>query len=149
MSNSTGHTERKSPILAIATSAIMAALVTVATYIIQIPVPQTGGYINVGDTMIFRAALIFGPLVGGFAGGVGSAISDIALGYANFAPVTLIVKGTEGVLAGFISDGRSWLRDVIAVVVGGAAMVSGYFLAEFFVMGYGAAAFVEVPGNIF
>ena len=149
MSNSMGQIERKSHILAIVTSAIMAALVTVATYIIQIPVPQTGGYINVGDAMIFAAALIFGPVVGGFAGGVGSAITDIALGYANFALVTLIVKGTEGVLAGFVSDGMSWLRDVIAVGVGGAAMVLGYFLVEFFVMGYGAAAFVEVPGNIF
>lgn len=150
MSKSTGQTERKSPILTIVTSAIMAALVAAATYIIQIPVPQTGGYINVGDAMIFTAALIFGPIVGGFAGGVGSAISDIAsIQYAYFAPVTLIVKGTEGALAGLISDGKSWLRDLIAVGVGGIVMVSGYFLAEFFVMGYGAGALVEVPGNIF
>ena len=139
----------KSPIQAIATSAIMAALVTVATYIIQVPIPQTGGYLNVGDAMIFAASLTFGSAVGGVTGGVGSAISDLVSGYAHFAPITLVIKGVEGALAGFISDGKSLTRDLIAVGAGGAVMVFGYFLAEFFVFGIGFAALSEVPGNIF
>ena len=47
-------------------AAVFAALVTVSTLILQIPVPSTGGYINVGDAMIFTSALLFGPIVGGW-----------------------------------------------------------------------------------
>ena len=72
------------------------------------------------------------PIVGGFAGGVGSAISDIVSGYAYFSPFTLVIKGVEGLIAGLIANRISGKRDIIAVVIGGAEMVTGYFLAEFF-----------------
>lgn len=141
---------RRSPIVAVVLSAVMAALVTVATYIIQVPVPTTTGYINVGDTMIFVGALVFGPLIGGIAGGIGSALADMWGGYWHFVPITLVVKGIEGLVAGFVSDGRRTWRDLLAVLLGGAIMILGYFIAETFLLGYGAeAALVEVPGNMF
>jgi uncharacterized membrane protein len=62
-------------------AAVFAALVTVSTVIIHIPVSATSGYINIGDAVIFISALLFGPIVGGFAGGAGSAVADILLGY--------------------------------------------------------------------
>ena len=130
-------------------SAVMAALVTVATYMVQIPVPATGGYINVGDAMVFTSGLVFGPFVGVVAGGLGSALADMWGGYWQFAPITLVVKGLEGLLAGFISNGRSTWRDLLAVPIGGAAMILGYLISEAYLLGYGAAALVEVPGNIF
>lgn len=40
-------------------AAVFATLVAVSTLIIQVPVPATGGYINVGDAMIFTSALLF------------------------------------------------------------------------------------------
>jgi uncharacterized membrane protein len=127
----------------------MAALVTVATMLVQIPNPPTRGYINFGDALIFVSALIFGRTIGGFAGGVGSALADILLGYSYFAPFTLVIKGVEGWLAGFIGNGKSWLRDVLGIVAGGAEMIVGYFLAETFALGYGPlAALTEVPGNV-
>jgi uncharacterized membrane protein len=142
--------EIKRPVaLTIAISAMMSALVAASTYIIQIPVPQTGGYINVGDAMIFVSAMIFGPLIGGLSGGLGSAISDLLSPYAYFAPYTFIIKGLEGTIVGLISNGKIWWRDIIAVVTGGVVMVSSYFFVEFFLMGYGTAALVEVPGNFF
>lgn len=141
---------KRSPIVAIVISAIMAALVTVATYVVQIPVPATNGYINIGDAMIFTSSLAFGPLVGGVAGGLGSSLSDMWGGYWQFAPITLIVKGLEGLVAGLISNGRDIHRDVLAVLIGGSIMVFGYFVAETYLLGYGAAAaLVELPGNIF
>ena len=134
----------------IAISAMMAALVTVATYIIQIPIPQTSGYLNIGDAMVFTAALTFGPSVGLFAGGVGSAISDMMGGYAYFAPVTLVVKGLEGLLVGLVGYRKNLRGNILAVGIGSAVMISGYFLAETFLMGYGVgAALVEVPLNLF
>jgi uncharacterized membrane protein len=125
----------------------MAALVAVATFIVQIPNPATRGYINFGDIMIFVSALTFGPVVGGFAGSVGSAISDIAGGYGYFAPFTFVIKGIEGLLAGLISNQSSVIRDGIAVVFAGSEMISGYFLTELYLYGL-APALTEVPGNI-
>ena len=127
----------------------MAALVAVATYAVQIPIPATKGYLNFGDIMIFVSALTFGPVVGGFAGGVGSALSDVAGGYAStYAPFTLVIKGAEGIIAGLIANRLSRKRDVLAVVVAGAEMVCGYFFAEFYGLSLGWAAAAEVPFNI-
>lgn len=131
-----------------ALSGVMAALVAIATFIVQIPNPATRGYINFGDIMIFISALSFGPIVGGFAGSVGSSIADIASGYGYFAPFTFVIKGIEGALAGFISNRTSVPRDVLAVVVAGAEMITGYFLVEFLPLQLGWAALTEVPGNI-
>ena len=135
-------------IITAAQMGVMAALVAVATYAVQIPIPATRGYLNFGDIMIFVSALIFGSVVGGFAGGVGSAISDVAGGYAYFAPYTLVIKGAEGFIAGLVSNRITHRRDVIAVIIAGAEMIAGYFLAEFFPLQEGWAALGEVPANI-
>lgn len=142
-------TSRKKHVaLSVARSSIMAALVFVATFMVQIYNPATRGYLNFGDIMIFVSALTFGPTVGGFAGGIGSALSDVISGYGYFAPFTLVIKGLEGAIAGIISNRQKIWRDIIAVTVAGTVMVTGYFLAEFFPLQIGWAAIAEVPGNI-
>ena len=65
-------------------------------------IPATRGYFNIGEVMVYIAALLMGPYIGAFAGGVGSAISDAILAPA-FAPGTLIIKGTEGFLVGYLT----------------------------------------------
>lgn len=110
-----------------------------------------------GDIMIFISGLTFGPVIGGFSGGIGSAFSD-ALGFPTFAPFTLVIKGLEGFLAGLISSRSASLKtQIVAWAVGAATMVLGYFLAESFVIAlvFGSsdvtgvvAASAEVPFNI-
>jgi uncharacterized membrane protein len=144
-----GLKTEKRPTIIIAQAGIMAALVAVATFLVQIPIPATKGYLNFGDIMIFVSALTFSPVVGGFAGGVGSAISDVAGGYAStYAPFTLVIKGAEGIIAGLISNRLSRKRNVLAVVVAGAEMISGYFFAEFYGLSLGWTAAAEVPFNV-
>ena len=126
---------------------IMTALVTVGTLAIRIPNPM-GGYFNVGDVMIFVCALTFNPIIGGVAGGVGSAIAD-AIGFPLFVIPTLIIKGLEGFLASLITNKKNVFRDVLAVVVAGGEMIIGYFLVELYPLGWGlGGALAEVPGNI-
>lgn len=137
--------KQKKPITQISVMAVMSALVAVGTLIIRIPNPM-GGYFNVGDVMIFVAALTFNPIVGGVAGGLGSAIADI-IGFPLFAIPTLIIKGIEGLLAGLISNKKNVYRDIFAVIVAGTEMVIGYFLVEVYLWGVGAAL-AEVPANI-
>jgi uncharacterized membrane protein len=124
---------------------VMTALVAVGTLVIRIPNPM-GGYFNVGDVMIFVAALTFGPILGGIAGGLGSAIADI-IGFPLFAIPTLVIKGLEGLLAGLVTNRKSVYREVLAVVVAGIEMISGYFLVELYLWGLGGAL-AEVPANI-
>jgi uncharacterized membrane protein len=125
--------------------AIMSPLVAVGTLVIRIPNPM-GGYFNIGDVMIFVSALAFSPFVGGFAGGLGSAIADL-IGFPVFALPTLIIKGLEGLIASLVTNKKSVYRDVLAVVAAGAEMVVGYFLVEVYLWGMGSAL-AEVPANI-
>jgi len=128
--------------------AVMSALVTVGTMVIRIP-NTMGGYFNVGEVMIFVAALTFNPLVGGVAGGLGSALADILMGYPVFALPTLVIKGLEGLIAGMIANRKSVYRDVLAVVAAGTEMVIGYFLVELFVLQWGLSLSVaEILPNI-
>lgn len=129
----------------IALIAVMTALVAVGTLIVRIPNPM-GGYFNVGDVMIFVAALTFSPLVGGVAGGLGSAIADI-IGFPLFAIPTLLIKGLEGLIAGLVTNKKSIIRDVLAIIMAGTEMIVGYFLVELYLWGVGGAL-AEVPANI-
>jgi len=137
--------ERQKAVIQISLMAVMSALVAVGTLIVRIPNPM-GGYFNVGDVMIFVTALTFNPIIGGVAGGLGSAIADM-IGFPLFAVPTLVIKGLEGLFASLISDKKRVYRDVLAVVVAGTVMVLGYFLVELYLWGIGGAL-AEVPANI-
>jgi uncharacterized membrane protein len=107
----------------LAAMGVFTAFVAVSTMMISAYVAVTGGYFNVGETMVYTAALLMGPVVGGFAGGVGSMLSDVALGYSVFAPGTLVIKGIEGLLVGYLAQRRfdptSKMRATSLAVVAG------------------------------
>jgi len=132
---------------------VFAALVFIVTsQIPPIPIPATSGYFNIGETIIYVAALLFGSAAGALSGGIGAMLADIYLGFGVFAPGTLVIKGIEGAIVGFLNLRLRYitnrtLRAVVSVIAGGLEMVSGYFLYEQLVLG-SAAAFAEVPFNI-
>lgn len=90
------------PTIQLAILAVFTSLVCAATMIFSIYVPATRGFFNIGETMVYITALLFGPLIGSFAGGFGSMFADILLGYSQFAPGTLIIKACEGGIVGFL-----------------------------------------------
>ncbi|MCJ7722191.1 ECF transporter S component [Candidatus Bathyarchaeota archaeon] len=137
--------KKQKAVIQLSLMTVMSTLVAVGTLVIRIPNPM-GGYFNLGDVMIFVAALTFNPLIGGVAGGLGSAIADI-IGFPLFALPTLVIKGLEGLVASMITNKKNVYRDVLAVVVAGAEMVIGYFLVELYLWGLGGAL-GEVPANI-
>jgi uncharacterized membrane protein len=132
--------------LSISITSIFAALICVLTIIIAIPIPATHGFINIGDAGVMIAGLLFGPIIGGLAGGIGSALADLLLGYTIYAPATLIIKGLEGFIVGVIANPKKHYsklnyRDVIAVVIGGMIMVTGYLIYETIIFGFPAALY--------
>jgi uncharacterized membrane protein len=137
----------------IAAGAIFAALVAVATLIFVIPIPATSGYFNLGETIIYVAALLFGPFSGTIAG-AGAVIADMLVA-PQFALGTLIIKVLEGFLVGFLTKKLSrkikslTLGASIAIIIGGFEMVVGYFVYETQILSYPIAlALIEVPFNI-
>ncbi|WXR61126.1 ECF transporter S component [Peptostreptococcaceae bacterium AGR-M142] len=119
--------------------ALMIALVCLGTMMIRIPVIATNGYINVGDSFIFIAATVLGPVGGFLAGGIGSALADLLSGYSHFAVFTLIVKGLEGYLVGLLMSKieiRNFnLKMILVYLMGASEMVLGYYLVESFMYG--------------
>jgi uncharacterized membrane protein len=95
--------KKTSPVIRLSLTAISTALVGVATMVFSVYVPQTRGFFNIGETMIYTTAILFGPAIGSFAGGVGSMLADILLGYPHYAIATLVIKGCEGGIVGIIS----------------------------------------------
>ena len=123
----------------------MAAVVTVFTAVIQVPNPASGGYFNLSDVAVIFAAVAFGPWVGLVAGGLGTAIADLILGYAQFAPISFVAHGGEGLIAGWIALRRpGWL--VPAWIAGVAWMMAGYFVGELIIAG-SAQAVADLVGT--
>ena len=137
--------ERKKTIRYVAYLAVFSALTFVATVLITIPmVSLSGGYINFGDTIIFVASAILGPMGGLVGGALGSVIADLI--YApQYALITLIVKGLEGMLAGLtiqfvkkLSAQKKWsdyVAFVVGFIVGGLEMVLGYYIGGGILLG--------------
>jgi len=89
-------------VLRLAIASVFTALVCIATLVFTVGVPATSGYFNIGETIIYVAALLFGPYVGAFAGGLGAAIADMLVAPVFF-PGTLAIKSCEGAIVGFLN----------------------------------------------
>lgn len=130
-------------------AALGTALVCVCTRAIQIPIPL--GYAHLGDFAILLFSVYFGPWVGAFAAGTGSALADL-LSYPEWALATFVIKclmgWTVAVLAGKQGETaplRSF-RVFLAALAGMVIMVLGYFLAGSVMYGSVAAGAAQIPG---
>ena len=113
-------------------AALLAALVCVATMVVQIPSPMQG-YVNLGDCFVLLSGWLLGPWYGFAAGGIGSMFADLFLGYALL----------------YEKLGRSPAARIASGVVGEIVMVLGYFGYASMLLGKGLAAAASIPGNIF
>jgi len=112
----------------------------------------------VGEAIIYISAIVFGPIVGGIAGGVGAALADVMGPYSIYAPGTLVIKFCEGFIIGFIvfsirlKEWKPWKEYFViisAVIIGGLVMVVGYWTYEAYILGLGPiVALGEVPLNL-
>lgn len=133
--------------------ALMTALVTVATVTLGF---RTGDFFfNCGDAVIFVTAALLGPLPAAVAGGLGSFFADLAV-YPATMFFTLIIKGLEGLVCGLLmclfrkissGRGRSAAWGALSMTVGGALMMTGYYICNSFFYGTPASALVALPAD--
>ena len=124
--------------------AVFTALTTVATIALVILFPTTTGYFNLGDILVMLSGFLLGPIGGFIAGGCGSAIADLLLA-PQYAPITFIVKGVEGMIVGLLSartkrESRISIWDIVGVTLASIAMMLGYLLGEVFILDYSFGA---------
>ena len=84
------RSEKSDNTLIFVTTAMMTAMVMIATTFFKIP--NAMGYIHLGDGFVLLAAIILQKKYACFAGGVGVGLADIYGGYAVWAPWTLVIK---------------------------------------------------------
>ena len=134
---------------AMVTAAVLAALSCVATMVVQIPSPMNG-YVNLGDCFVLLSGWLLGPWWGAAAGGIGSMLADLLLGYGHYAPGTLIIKGAMALVAALVF--KAFRKNTAGALIGGVAaevvMVAGYFGYAALLLGKGIGAAASVPGNL-
>lgn len=140
-------------------TALFAALGYVATRILQIPTPS-GGYVNLGDTVVILGAYLLGPVYGAVAGGIGPALADLLSGYAIYVPATLVIKAVMALLAALVyrALGKKTWSMVVCAVAAEAVMIVGYWLFETvlaaaagegsFMVCLAACGAAGIPGNL-
>lgn len=134
-------------------TAIFAALCCVCTFI-SVPLPI--GYFNLGDVFVLLSAWLLGPILGTVAAGVGTALADILMGFAVYAPATLIIKGLMALTAFgvykllkplFKKSKLDFIPRALSAIAGESIMVMGYFFFEAVVLRYGMGATASIFGN--
>ena len=155
------RSEKNDNTLIFVTTAMMTAMVMIATTFFKIP--NAMGYVHLGDGFVLLAAIILPKKYACFAGGVGAGLADIYGGYAVWAPWTLAIKIVMVLIVQFFfdfimkraSNGSHTAKlagipfaEFFAYVLAVLWTVSGYYVAQGFISGNWAAPIADVPGNI-
>ncbi len=132
-------------------AAMFAALICVATMLIQIPT-LTKGYVNLGDCFVLIAAWVCGANWGFASAALGSALADVISGYAIYAPGTFIIKGVMALIAALIAEAmksHQFTGKIVSAIAAELFMAAGYFLYEWiFITGTLATSVIGIPENL-
>jgi len=134
--------------LKVAVVAVLTAVVVVFTLVVRIP--TTKGYLNLCDVAICFIAFTFGPVSAFLAAGLGTAIADLISGYAQWAPISFIVHGIEGLLIALIvrKQPLSKMRILLAAIGCVLTVSLGYFVLSALFISTVAVAAAEIPPNM-
>ena len=127
---------------------LLAACITVMTaYIFHIPIGTNGGYIHLGDTFIYIAAVLLPAPYALAAAAIGGGLADL-LTAPVWAPATIIIKML--LTLGFTNKSAKIInvRNIIAAVIAYPITCLGYAFAEMILFGSEAAFWVSVSGNL-
>ena len=120
---------------------------TLLLTLISIPLPSGYGYVNLGDGGVFLCACLLPGGLGAVAAGTGAALADLILGWAVYAPATLVIKGLTALLAGLAL--RHVNRGAVPLALLCCLLVPlGYFLYETILLTAPVAAMNILPNAL-
>lgn len=128
-------------------ASVLAALCCAATLVITIPSPS-GGFMNLGDTVVLLSAYLLGPGWGAAAAGIGSALADLLAGYAAYAPATLAIKASMAASAALLYRALGRRGLLACGLLAESIMVLGYWCYDGLLMESLMGAAVGIPANL-
>lgn len=108
-------------------TALMTAIIFISANLIRIP--TIGGYVHLGDCMIFLAGALLGKKYGALASGLGMALVDLYSGYILWLPFTFIIKAFTAYIASALLEYNNRKNYIIPFLLSGIFMVFAYFIS--------------------
>ncbi|MGN0497520.1 MAG: TIGR04002 family protein [Acutalibacteraceae bacterium] len=112
-----------------AITAMFAAMTTVLTYFVKIPMPG-GGYIHLGDSVIYLMACFLPTPYAMIGAGIGGSLADLFGGYFEYIIPTFIIKMLIAIPFTCKSEKMLTVRNALMIVPSGAITVAGYYLTK-------------------
>jgi uncharacterized membrane protein len=133
-------------------AAVMFVVILLMTWLLRMDIPYEGkqaGYWTLGDVGIYITAALLGGPWAALCAAVGSALADIIVGQAVYAPASLVVKALWRLCSYRTqSAGTHFLHLIKSVAYAGGVMVLGYFLYDLIIRGDYVLAAIGLPFNI-
>lgn len=126
----------------------MFAAMIFALTMLHVPI-GAGGYIHVGDSVIYIAALLMGSPWSFISAAIGTACADLVSGVAVYAIPSAIIKVLIAVPFVLIAKKDTKLlsiRTAAFTILSGIITILGYFLTDLVV--YRAGAVADLPANV-
>lgn len=125
-------------------SAILMAICYVLTSFAVIPLPSGQGFLNFGDGLILFSVMISGPWWGALVGIVSGSLADLTLGAAFYIPFTIVAKGGEAIITGYLMKIFKNKTKFLAFVIGALWMILVYFIGTIIFVENKTVAFVNL-----
>ena len=134
-------------------AAAMAAVVMVVTMSLQIPIPAVGGYVHLGDGIIFLTVILLGKKYGIWSGAIGACLADLITGFALWSPFSFVIKGVMALVCGKIAEtdkSKTYITPlkIFAVFVGILISAGGYYVVGAMLVGSFRAALPSIPSDL-
>lgn len=149
------HTQTRQKTLSIAMTAMLIALVFIATLFVNIklPIKANGGLVHLGTAMLFIASILFGPKKGAMAGAAGMGLFDVVGGWLIWAPITIVARGLQGFIVGKIAwangrKGDSIAFNIVAMIISMPVMHAVYYIGEVILYNNWVAPLASIPGDM-
>lgn len=129
-------------------TAVFAALITIMTaYVFHIPVPISGGYIHLGDSLIYLAASLLPTPYAMAAAAIGGGLADLLTAPMWTLP-TFVIKALITLPFSYkgskILTKQNKFAPILAYFISG----TGYFLANNLIFHSGVAFFVSFGASL-
>lgn len=138
--------DKKKSLVYCVCAAMLAALATVATAYIKIPIPGTTGYVHLGDTVVYIAAALLPTPFALASGAIAGGLADVLAGAPIWAPYSIVIKALLTLAFTYKKKTILCTRNFIALLVAVPITVLGYFAAEMLIYKGGAVA--SIPWNL-
>lgn len=139
--------KKNSKVKYITLTGILAGLITLFTaYFVHIPVGLNGGYVHLGDSLIYVAAAVLPTPYAMVAGAIGGGLADLLTAPA-WTLATVIIKML--IVLPFTSKGRKILgkRNIIAPILAFFISATGYYIADYVLFGTVSALIASFSGS--